>query len=306
MNIKRIITGIKKMILKPDFRFLRLSERGFYNSMPDEKYLKKLYKANMGRELNLENPKRYTEKLQWLKLHDRRPEYTIMVDKYEVKKYVSEKIGEEYIIPTIGVWDSPDEINFDDLPDKFVIKCNHNSGTGMAICKDKSTLDIEKVKSELTRGLKQDYYLKGREWPYKDVKRRIIAEKYMEDEKTAELRDYKFFCFNGEAKMLFIASDRQTKGEETKFDFFDMDYNLLPFTNGHPNAKVQPEKPVCFDEMRALAEKLSAGIPHLRVDFYEVNGKVYFGELTFSHWSGMMPFEPDEWDEKIGEWLVLK
>ena len=137
------------------------------------------------------------------------------------------------------------------------------------------------------------------------MKRRVIAEQYMEDEKTAELRDYKFFCFGGEAKMLFIATDRQTEGEETKFDFFDMDFNLLPFTNGHPHAKVPPEKPECFDEMRALAEKLSEGIPHLRVDFYEVNGKVYFGELTFSHWSGMVPFDPSEWDEKIGNWIEL-
>ena len=306
MNIKRIIKGGIKFVTNPDFRFLRLAEKGIYDSMPDEKYIKKLYHAKMGKKPNLDFPRTYNEKLQWLKLHDRRPEYVKMVDKYEVKAYVAEKIGEEYIIPTIGVWDSPDEINFDELPDKFVLKCNHNSGVGLSICKDKSTFDIEKAKKELARGLNQNYYLTGREWPYKDVKRRIIAEKYMEDEKTAELRDYKFFCFNGEAKMLFIASDRQTKGEETKFDFFDMEYNHLPFTNGHPNAKVLPEKPLCFDEMRALAEKLSAGIPHLRVDFYEVNGKVYFGELTFSHWSGMKPFEPDEWDEKIGEWLNIK
>jgi len=227
------------------------------------------------------------------------------VDKIEVKKYVAEKIGEEYIIPTIGVWDNPDDIDFDALPDKFALKCNHNSGIGMVICKDKSRLDIEKVREGLRRGLAQDYYMSGREWPYKDVKRRILAEQFMEDEKTAELRDYKFFCFNGEAKMLFIASDRQKAGEETKFDFFDMDYNLLPFTNGHPNSKVLPEKPECFDKMRELAEKLSEGIPQLRVDFYEVNGRIYFGELTFFHWGGMMPFEPEEWDYKIGEWIKL-
>ena len=294
-----------KFLFNRRYRIEHLAMHGRLDYLSDEKYLKKLFYAKMGKKLNLDDPKTYSEKLQWLKLNDRRPEYTTMVDKIEVKKYVAEKIGEQYIIPNIGVWDNPDDINFDEFPDKFVIKCNHNSGKGMAICKDRSTFNVAKARAELKEGLKQDYYLPMREWPYKDVKRRVLAEVYMEDQKTAELRDYKFFCFGGEAKMLFIASDRQTKGEETKFDFFDMDYNLLPFTNGHPNSKVQPEKPECFDEMRMLAEKLADGIPQVRVDFYEVNGKVYFGEMTFFHWSGMVPFEPEEWDYKIGEWLDI-
>ncbi len=272
--------------------------------LPDKAYLSLKYRLKFGKKMPWEKPVTFNQKLQWLKLYDRNPEYSRMVDKYEAKIYVAEKIGEEYTIPTLGIWDKFDDIDFNTLPDKFVLKCTHDCGS-VILCKDKSTFDIERAKKKLDYAMKKNYYYGEREWAYKSVKPRIIAEEYMEDEKTAELRDYKFFCFNGEAKMLFIATDRQTKGEETKFDFFDMEYNHLPFTNGHPNAKVLPEKPLCFDEMRALAEKLSAGIPHLRVDFYEVNGKVYFGELTFSHFGGFVKFNPEEWDEKIGEWVDL-
>jgi len=226
------------------------------------------------------------------------------VDKFDVKKYVADRIGEEYIIPTYGVWDSFDEIDFDKLPDQFVLKCTHDSG-GLVIVRDKSALDKTKARRKIEKCLKRNFYYLGREWPYKDVKPRIIAEAYMEDETTAELRDYKFFTFNGVPKVLFVASERQKEGEETKFDFFDMDYNHLPVCNGHPNASVPPKKPETFEKMRELAEKLSEGIPHLRVDFYEVNGKIYFGELTFYHWSGMVPFEPEEWDYTFGSWLEL-
>ena len=304
MNLSKILRCGFQFITDKYYRTRILSYYGFYRHLDDDTFLKRKYYACTGRELNLKDPKTYNEKIQWLKIHDRKPIYTTMVDKYAVKEYVSQVIGEEYIIPTIGVWEKFNDIEFDKLPDQFVLKCTHDSG-GLAICKDKATFNKKLAKKKISRSLKRNYYQTGREWPYKNVKPRIIAEQYMEDEKTAELRDYKFFCFNGEAKMIFIASDRQTVGEETKFDFFDMEFNHLPFTNGHPNAKVMPEKPVCFDKMRELAEKLSAGIPHLRVDFYEVNGKVYFGELTFSHWSGMMPFDPEEWDYKIGEWLKL-
>ena len=303
-NLERLQVCLKA-IYDDDARFMLLNRFGLCNNMSDEEYLKKAFKCNMGKDLNLENPQTFNEKIQWLKLHDRNPLYTLMVDKYLVKDYVASIIGQEYIIPTLGVWDSPDDIDFDKLPDQFVLKCNHNSGTGMCICKDKSKLDVKKVKSELRKGLAQDYYLHGREWPYKNVPRKIIAEEYMEDEKTGELRDYKFFCFNGVAKALFIATDRQKEGEETKFDFYDMNFNHLPFINGHPNSTMRIDRPERFDEMRILAEKLSINIPHVRVDFYEVNGKVYFGELTFSHWSGMVPFEPEEWDYTFGSWIAL-
>ena len=281
-----------------------LGRHGFYNNMPDEEFLKRYYKAVFGKELNLANPQTFSEKLQWLKLYNRKPEYTVMADKYEAKKYVADRIGEEYIIPTYGVWDHFDDIDFQSLPDSFVLKCTHDSG-GVIICKDKNKLDKKAAKKMLEKCLKRNFYYVYREWQYKNIKPRIIAEKLMEDSSTKELRDYKFFTFSGVAKALFIASDRQDPTQDTKFDFFDMDFNHLDFRNGHPNATVAIEKPVCFDEMRRLAEVLSQGIPHVRVDFYEVNGKVYFGELTFAHWSGLVPFEPEEWDKTLGDWLQL-
>ena len=271
--------------------------------IPDGVYLKLRYKMRMGKKLNLKRPETYNEKLNWLKLNDRRPEYVRMVDKYEVKKYVADKIGEQYIIPTLGVWNSFDEIDFASLPDQFVLKCTHDSG-GLAICKDKSTFNIDAAKVKIEKSLKENYYWHTREWPYKNVQPRIIAEKYMEDELTKELRDYKFFAFDGKVKALFIASERYA-ADETKFDFFDENFNHLPFTNGHPNAEITPAKPANFDEMKTLAEKLSVGIPQVRVDFYEVNGKTYFGELTFAHWGGMTPFKPEEWDYVFGSWIDL-
>lgn len=281
-----------------------LASKGVFDRMSDEQYLKMRFKHKFGKELNLDNPQTYNEKLQWLKLHDRKPIYTTMVDKYEVKQYVADIIGEEYIIPTLGVWDRFEDIDFSKLPDQFVLKCTHDSG-GLVICKDKSKFDVAAAKEKINKSLRTNYYLHGREWPYKNVKPRIIAEQYMEDCGTQELRDYKIFTFDGVARALFIASERQTSSQETKFDFYDMDFRHLPFTNGHPNADALPAKPETFETMRMLAEKLSENIPHLRVDFYEVNGKAYFGELTFSHWSGMMPFNPPEWDKRFGEWIKL-
>lgn len=272
--------------------------------LSDKMFLRIKFWLNMGRKLNLKMPQSYSEKLQWLKLYNRRPEYTVMVDKIKVKDYVNKMLGGGYIIPTIGVWDTPEEINFEKLPNRFVLKVNHTSGTGLYICKDKSQMDVKKVKAELKKGLKENYYLKNREWPYKNVPRKIFAEAYMED-CYGELRDYKFFCFDGKVKALFIASDRSKGEHATRFDFFDENFNHLPFTNGHPNADKTPVKPVSFEEMKRLAEKLSQGIPHVRIDFYDVNGKIYFGEMTFFHWSGMKPFEPEEWDYKFGSWIKL-
>ena len=299
-----MINKIIKLFINPQYRFLVLSKKGFYNNQPDDKFLKKKYKFTVDRELNLKNPSTYNEKLQWLKLYDRRPEYTTMVDKVEVKKYVAEKIGEEYLIPTLGVWETADEVDFDSLPDKFVIKCNHNSGLGMSICKDKSTFDVEKARAELKKGLKQDYYLTSREWPYKNVKRKIIAEQYMEDAKTSELRDYKFFCFNGKVRCFKIDFDRFTAH---RANYYNENGDIL--LGGEvicpPDFNKQLKMPRQIDRMFELSEKLSEGIPFLRVDFYEVNEKVYFGELTFFPSAGFGIFEPEEWDYKFGEWLTL-
>lgn len=269
----------------------------------DRKFIEFIWKKKMNYPLNLDNPKTFNEKLQWMKLYDHNPLYTKMVDKYEAKKYVASIIGEEYIIKTLGVWDKFDEIEFDKLPNQFVLKCTHDSG-GLVICKDKSKIDIMAVKNKIEKSLKTDFYLLAREWPYKNVKKQIIAEEYIEDEKTKELRDYKFFCFDGEVKLMFIATDRQNR-EEPYFDFFDMDFYHIDMRHGHPNAPVIPEKPQHFDLMRDLASKLSNGLKEVRVDFYEANGNVYFGELTFFHHSGLVPFEPSEWDNTIGGWINL-
>lgn len=293
-----------KYITEKNYRIIVDSLRGRYSNMPDEDYLKMVFPAHLGYPLNLDNPQTYNEKIQWLKLYDRNPQYVNLVDKYEVKKYVSEIVGKDYIIPTIGVWDRFDEINFDKLPMQFVLKCTHDSG-GLVICKNKEALDIKKARNKIERSLKQKYYLLGREWPYKMVKPRIIAEEYIEDSKREDLLDYKLFAFDGKVKALFIASERQAKGSETKFDFFDENFKHLDIWNGHPMAKTTPEKPINFELMKSLACKLSSGIPHVRVDFYEVNGKVLFGELTLYHWSGFVPFKPDKWDKIFGSWINL-
>ena len=257
----------------------------------------------MDYELNLDNPRTFNEKLQWIKLYDHNPLYTKLVDKFRAKQYVIEKVGEEHVIPLLGRWDDVNEIEWDKLPNQFVIKCSHDCG-GMVICKDKSKLDINAAKKKLKRCLKRNYYWESREWPYKNVIPVIFAEAYMEDE-YGELRDYKWFCFDGEPKALFVASERQKEDEETKFDFFDANFNHLPITNGHPNSSKLIEKPKGFDTMKDLASTLSKGIPEVRVDFYSVNGKVYFGEFTFFHWGGLMPFKPKEWDYKFGDWIKL-
>ncbi len=275
--------------------------------VPDKLYLKLMFRFQMGYWMDFSNPKTFCEKLQWLKLYNRKPEYTKMVDKYEAKKYVAEIIGEEYIIPTLGVWDSVDDIDFEALPEKFVLKTTHGGGgCGVIVCRDKSQLDITTCRNKLRSSLKQSIYKISREWPYKNVKPRIMAEQYMEDCSRNDLPDYKFFCFNGEVKALFVATDRGVVGEEVKFDFYDAEYNHLPLKNGHPNAKSPLQKPVGFEQMKELAAKLSVGFPHLRVDLFNINGKIYFGELTFFHFGGLVHFEPNEWDYTFGSWIKLQ
>ena len=272
--------------------------------LPDKWYLFFRFKNRVGYWPHLNHPRTFNEKLQWLKLNDRHAEYTQMVDKIDAKKYVASIIGDKYIIPTLGVWNSVDEIEWDKLPNQFVIKVSSDSG-GIVVCKDKQTLDIEKAKEKLTNGWGKNYYVHNKEYPYRDLTPRIIAEEYKEDESGYELRDYKIFCFNGEPKILFVASDRQKAGKDTKFDFFDLNWNHLPFTNGHPNSKEFIAKPKNFEEMLEIAKKLSVGIPQVRIDLYNCNGQIYFGEITFFHWSGMTAFDPIEWDFKLGKMIKL-
>lgn len=281
-----------------------LDHHNCLNVLSDESYLHLLYRARLGRHLSLNHPQSYTEKLQWLKLYDRRPEYTMMVDKYKVRDFVAGTIGEGHLFPILGVWEKADQIDFDLLPEQFVLKCNHSSGD-VIICRDKRELDIGQVRRQLQKTLQKNFYYAGREWPYKNVKRLIYAEQFMVDESGYELKDYKFFCFDGEPRILFVASDRHKKGEEVKFDFFDLEWNHLPFVNGHLHARKKIPRPQALDEMLSISRKLSQGIPHVRIDLYEISGKVYFGEMTFFHFSGLVPFVPDEWDYTIGTWLNL-
>lgn len=282
-------------------------KKGVFKYLGDKSYLKLLYWSYMGKKLHLKNPKRFTEKLQWLKLYDRKPYYTAMVDKYTAKEYAAAIIGSEYIIPTLGVWDSPDEIDFDQLPGKVVLKTTHDSGTVKVIDQskgfDRDAL-IQYFKTRQQRNLAN----LTKEWPYQGVKPRIIAEQYIEGPETEtgehELRDYKFFSFNGIVKCMKIDYDRFTCHHA---NYYGRNRERLPFgEKKFPSDETKVvELPVHFDEMVHLAEKLAKDIPFIRVDFYEANGKVYFGELTFFPASGLGPFEPDEWDYTLGSWLKL-
>lgn len=290
-----------KYLINRDYRFAVNASLGLCNRMSDEVYLKRMFRYTMGAELNLDTPKTFNEKLQWLKLHDRKPIYTTMVDKFAAKEFAASIIGNEYIIPTIGVWNSFDEIDFDNLPNEFVLKCTHDSG-GLVICKAKNKFNKQTAKIKISDSLKRNFYYYGREWPYKNVKPRIIAEKYMEDDITSKLPDYKIYTFNGLAKFCMINQDRNI---HTTADYFDRDYNWLDFTWGYDHAAFPPEKPKCYELMFYLAEKLAVGTTVLRVDFYEVNGQVYFGELTFYDGSGFDKIYPIEWDYKLGSMIDL-
>lgn len=273
---------------------------GLHNCiLPDKIYIKKLYKLRTGKELDLKNPKTFSEKGNWLKLYDRRPEYTVMVDKYKAREYIAEKIGEEYLVPLLGVWDSPDEIDFDSLPDEFVLKCNHDNG--VIICRDKSKLDIEKTKKELASRLKRDYYKKLREWPYKNVPRKIICEKFMYPQDNEATIDYKFMCFNGKARLVALYAERFSG--TLKEDYYTSEWKHIHMIDKEEAGDIY-KKPVCFDEMVSIAEKLSEGIPVLRVDFNIWKDVLAVGEMTFFHHGCMLPFL-DEWEKKTGEWIEL-
>jgi len=299
-KIKKLYNKIINVIKKPYKILIYLDEKRIIH-LSDEDYLKLKYREKLNKKLNLKNPITFTEKLQWLKINDRNPKYTKMVDKIEAKKYVSELIGEEYIIPTLGIWNKFEDIDFEKLPNQFVMKCTHDSG-GSFICKDKSKLDIKKIRREFNRYLSKDYYYNGREWTYKNIKPRIIIEKYMTENDGAELIDYKFLCFNGEPKLL--SPMKKDKGE-TKTNFYDIKLNKLPIKIHYENFEENLVKPQNFEKMIEIVKRLSKGIPHVRVDLYNVEGKIYFGELTFYPGSGLIKFEPEDWDNKIGEWIEL-
>ncbi len=272
--------------------------------LPDSLYLKIMFRLEMGYKLNLEEPHTFNEKLQWLKLYNRNPKYTQMVDKFEAKTVAENILGNDYIIPTLGVWDRFEDIDFSSLPDRFVLKTtNGGGGGGVIICRDKNKLNLPSVAEQLNSSLKENIYQQFKEWPYKNVIPRILAEKFMVDE-SGELRDYKFYCFNGEPKVFLVASERFS-GHRTYFDYFDMEGNHLPFTQGGMNNPITPTIPSTFEKMKQVAMKLSHGLPHVRIDLYSVDEKVYFGEFTFFDSSGFEKFTPWEWDGIFGNWLKL-
>ncbi len=308
--MSKFSTAIKLMKKgKGDFFIAVLQNLNFL--FPDKLYLQLLFRLKMGCKLDLSKPKTFNEKIQWLKLYNRNPFYTTLVDKFAVKDYVAKIIGEEHVIPTLGVWNNANDIDFDKLPDQFVLKTTNGGGGDVIICKDKSKFDKDEVVNHLNRGLKKKIYMRYREWPYKNVPLRIIAEKYIDFENSSnnkdssDLVDYKFFCFNGMPKFCQVIRNRNTK--ET-IDFYDMEWNHMPFVGLNPvvkNGLNSVAKPQKLKGMISICEKLSEGFPFLRVDLYNVDEKIYFGELTFFPNSGFGAFNPDEWNYRLGNMLTL-
>ncbi len=300
--IKKIIKYIKH----PSLIKKRLCYKGFYNYMSDERYLKMLYKMRFHKELDLENPQTFNEKLQWLKLYDRKPIYTTMVDKCEAKKYVADLIGDEYIIPTLGVWDKFEDIDFNSLPNQFVLKCTHDSG-GLVIVRDKAKFDKEAARKKINKCLKRNYYWTSREWAYKDVKPRIIAERYMDSKDGLGLVDYKFFCFNEEPKFLYVSRGLEDHST-AQISFFDLDKKRMNFKRSDYRPIDNIEFPSNFNDMLSIANKLAKVVDtaFIRVDLYSMDGKIYFSEFTFYPTSGFMPFEPVEADMELGKMIRLK
>lgn len=271
--------------------------------IPDKAYISMIYFLRLHKRMNWRDPKSFSEKLQWLKIHNRNPEYTRIVDKYEMKSFVTERLGEGYTVPTIGLWNKAEDIDFNALPDRFVIKCTHDSGSNV-LCKDKEKLDIASVKKHLSKCLKNNLYCLSREWPYKNVKPRIIAEEFLEDNTQDSLTEYKLFCFDGEVKMVLVCKGVAHTKNRTN-DFCDVNLNRFPFTSLLPNSEGPLDKPTCYDELLCCAAKLAQGFPQVRVDAYVLDNKFYFGELTLFHNSGLRKFDPPEWDEKLGSWIQL-
>ena len=286
---------------------MKLYKKVFVNLakvLPDSIYLRMVFFSKLKRKLDLSNPKSYNEKLNWLKINDRKEHYQIMVDKYEAKKYVADKIGEQYVIPTYGVWDRFEDIDFSKLPSNFVLKTTHDSG-GVVLINDKNNMDIDKTKDVLEKSLKNNYYYLCREWPYKNVRPRILAEEYMVDEHGDGLKDYKFYCFNGVPKYLYV-SQGMNDHKTARVSFITMNWEKAPFGRAdYPEFEALPSKPIKFDKMVSVAKKLSEEQPFLRVDLYEISGEVYFSELTLFPCGGLMPFVPKEWDRKLGDMIEL-
>lgn len=298
-----MIKKLFNILLNPSYLVVILDSRNIIR-FPDSVYLKALYKYKLGYKLNLNNPSTFNEKLQWLKLNNRNDKYTIMVDKCQVKNYAADVIGKEYIIPTIGVYNNFDDIDFDKLPNQFVMKCNHDSGT-IIICKDKNKIDKQAIRKKINNAMNNNYFYCSREWPYKNVLPKIIVEKYMIDNVCSDLKDYKFFCFDGEVETILVCSERFTSDNMCE-SFYDKNWKLIDVSENNHRVDRNVKKPVNFELMKKLAYKLSKNIPFVRVDFYEINNMVYFGELTFFPNGGFEKFSPKDYDKYLGSLINIE
>ena len=302
--MSKIMSKIRTFIDNPQYFITSPAAKGWLDWVPDSLYLKLLYRVIMGRKLNLKNPKEYNEKLQWLKLNDRKPEYAIMVDKYEVRGYIAELLGEQYLIPCLGIYDSVEDIDIDALPDKFVLKCTHDSGS-VEICKDKSCYDMEGAKHRLSQAMKRNYYATYREWPYKYVKPRIIAEGYLEGDE-GDLKDYKVMCFNGEAKIIEVHENRFVEGKVHTQTFYDREWEIVPLTQVETVTVDKPsERPRQLEEILRLSELIAKDMYHARIDWYIEGDKIYFGEITFYDGSGFESFSTPEMERMLGDMIKL-
>ena len=298
------MSKIRTFIENPQYFITSPASKGWLNWVPDSLYLKVLYRVIMGRKLNLKNPKEYNEKLQWLKLNDRKPEYSTMVDKYEVRGYIEDLLGDKYLIPCLGIYDSVDDIDIDALPDRFVLKCTHDSGS-VEICKDKSSFDIEGARHRLSQAMKRNYYATYREWPYKYVKPRIIAEGYLEGD-GGDLKDYKVMCFNGEAKIIEVHENRFVEGKVHTQTFYDREWGIVPLTQVETVTVDRPsERPRQLEEILRLSELIAKNMYHARIDWYIEGDKIYFGEITFYDGSGFESFSTPEMERMLGDMINL-
>jgi len=303
MNNMKLQDKMKKVIKNPRLVFMYLFAKINLKFIPDTLYLKLEYLLYMNKKLNLKDPKSFNEKLQWLKLNDRNSKYVNLVDKYEVRNHIAETIGEEYLIPLLGVYDKFEDINFDKLPQKFVLKPTHTSGD-IFICKDKANINYPELQQKVNKWLKRNYYWVHREWPYKLVKLRIIIEHYLKEPNEKMIKDYKFMCFNGNVRCSFVVSNRNSD-TGMNVDFFDIKWDKIPVERHYRNSKERISKPKNYEKMIEIAEKLASDIPFVRIDFYEINGKIYFGEMTFYPGSGIEEFTPEIFDYEFGSYLVL-
>ena len=300
MNIKKI----PYYYHHPKEALMMMLSKNAHRFKDDRRYLNlkwRIVNFYGGERINWEHPTTFNEKLNWLKLNDRNPLYTDMADKYLAKAIASEKIGQEHVAHCYGVYDKAEEIPFDDLPEQFVLKCTHDSGS-MVICKDRRKLDKGEIIRKLNKALQTEYFFKSREWPYKNIRRRIIAEEYLDDHSGTELRDYKFWCFNGEPKVVYLTN----KGTDIYENFYDLNFNPLDISHGFRRHIPEFEKPKELEQMCQMAARLSEGIPFVRVDFFDVEGQVYFAEYTFYDWGGFMPFTDKSWDIRLGSWIRLQ